>query len=111
MARVDNISAWNAQVANSTSKFVTGRNGIVYEYIVPNYGRLNKYYMDAIDVRSHKSPVSKYKNGKKPGQYQPIGDKSYFTFYQLKQLKKKGYSGSYVALIKNVLERLGESEI
>lgn len=111
MARVDNISAWNAQVANSVSQFVTGKNGIVYEYIVPNYGRSSIYYMDAIDVRSHKSPVSKYKNGKKPGQYQPIGDKSYFTFYQLKQLKKKGYNGSYVALIKNVLERLGESEI
>jgi hypothetical protein len=111
MAARNNLNAWNNTVANSTSKFVRGRNGIIYEYIVPNYGRLDKYYMDAIDVRSHKSPTSKYKNGKKPGQYQPIGDKTYFTFYQLKQLKKKGYDDTYIDLIKNVLERLGDSDI
>jgi hypothetical protein len=42
------------------------------------------FYQDAIDVRSHKRPDTKYNNGKRPGQYQPVGDKKYFTFYNYK---------------------------
>lgn len=86
MARVDNISAWNAKVGFVLQR--VGLNGIHYEYVMPKYYE-GPWYENALAVRSKKSPTSTYKNGKKPGQYQPIGDRSYFTFFQLKQLRKQ----------------------
>lgn len=86
MARVDNISAWNAQVGFVLQR--VGLNGIHYEYVMPKTYS-GPWYENALAVRSKKSPTSTYNNGKKPGQYQPIGDRSYFTFYQLKQLRKQ----------------------
>lgn len=86
MARVDNISAWNAKVGFVLQR--VGLNGIHYEYVMPKYYR-GPWYENALAVRSKKSSTSTYKNGKKPGQYQPIGDRSYFTFFQLKQLRKQ----------------------
>lgn len=83
MARY-NINTWNAKVDFVLQRI--GLNGIHYEYAMPkNY--TGPWYENALTVRSKKSPVSKYKNGKKPGQYQPIGDKKYFTFYQIKNTK------------------------
>ena len=38
------------------------------------------FHEEADDVRSH---------NKKTGRYQPIGDKRHFTFYQLKQMRKR----------------------
>jgi hypothetical protein len=84
MARVDNISAWNAKVGN-TYKYV-GRQGIHYEYVMPK-DYTGPWYINALTVRSKKSPTSKYNNGKKPGQYQPTGAKRYFTFYQQRMFK------------------------
>lgn len=74
-----NINAYNAQIDRTKTVMRLGRNGILYEYILPTYGNPFEYYNDAIDVKSH---------NKKTGRYQPIGDKSYFNFYQLKQLQK-----------------------
>lgn len=92
MAKVDNISAWNAKVDIVLQR--TGLNGIHYEYVMPkDYS--GPWYENALTVRSKKSAKSKYKNGKKPGQYQPIGDKSYFTFYQLKKLKTPMVNENY----------------
>lgn len=64
---------------------VLGRQGILYEYIVPYGKNVKEYYKNAIDVRSIKRS-EKYDNGKRIGQYQPVGDKKYFTFYQLKHM-------------------------
>lgn len=46
------------------------------------------YYEEAVNVKSIKQST-KYKNGKRPGMYQPVGDKRYFTYYQLKKMNKR----------------------
>lgn len=79
---------WNAKIDNTKKVQRIGRNGVHYEYLMPLYGDPLHYYEEAEDVRSRKSPTTKYNNGKRPGQYQPVGDKSYFTFYEIKQYKK-----------------------
>lgn len=73
-----NINAYNAKIDRTKTVMRLGRNGILYEYILPTYGNPFEYYNDAIDVKLH---------NKKTGRYQPIGDKSYFNFYQLKQIQ------------------------
>jgi len=75
-----NINIYNAQIDRTKTVMRLGRNGIHYEYILPTYGNPFEYYNDAIDVKSH---------NKITGRYQPIGDKSYFNFYQLKQINEK----------------------
>lgn len=84
------ISVYNRRVDNSKTVHTIGKNGIHYEYIMPIFGERDKYLDQAIDVKSRKSPTSKYKNGKKPGSYQPVGDKRYFNFYQIQKMKSKG---------------------
>lgn len=90
MARY-NINTYNQSIDYTKTIYYTGKNGIHYEYIMPKVMRtdINEEYEGAIDVKSRKSSTTKYKNGKKPGQYQPVGDKSYFTFYQLKKIDLK----------------------
>ena len=83
---MSNISLYNARIDNTKTVTRLGRNGILYEYVLPYGGNPVHYYEDAIDVKSHKSATTKYDNGKRPGEYQPIGDKRYFTFYQLKKM-------------------------
>lgn len=77
----NNISAWNAKLAKARVVPWIGANHIVYEYYIP-YG---KTYEEALDVKSHKKSEA-YDNGKRPGEYQPIGDKSHFTFYEMKKM-------------------------
>lgn len=72
-----NINAYNVQIDRTKTVMRLGRNGILYEYILPTYGNPFEYYNDAIDVKSH---------NKITGRYQPIGDKKYFNFYQLKNI-------------------------
>ena len=81
------INIYNAKIDNTKGVLRQGKNGILYEYVLPYGSNPMRYYEEAIDVKSHKSAVTKYKNGKRPGMYQPIGDKRYFTFYQLKKQK------------------------
>ena len=80
-----NISAWNAKIDRTSTVIRLGRNGVIYEYLIPLGASPFYYYEDAIDVRSHKKAGTKYNNGKKPGQYQPVGDKSKFFFYKLRK--------------------------
>lgn len=87
MARY-NINTYNAQIDRTKTVMRLGRNGILYEYILPTYGDPFEYYNDAIDVKSH---------NKKTGRYQPIGDKSHFNFYQLRKLGNK-YSNSMLII-------------
>lgn len=88
MAKKSNIEIWNASIDNTKTVQRIGRNGVHYEYLIPLASDPFHYYQDAEDVRSRKSPTTKYNNGKRPGQYQPVGDKSYFTFYEHKQYRK-----------------------
>lgn len=87
MARY-NINTYNTKIDRTKTVMRLGRNGILYEYILPTYGDPFEYYNDAIDVKSH---------NKKTGRYQPVGDKSYFNFYQLRKLGNK-YSTSMLII-------------
>ena len=79
---------WNIKIDKTKSVIRLGRNNVLYEYILPLNANPFNFYDAAVDVRSHKSATTKYKNGKKPGQYQPVGNKLYFNFYQLKKIRE-----------------------
>ena len=89
---------WNAKIDRTKTVIRLGRNRVLYEYILPFKANAFEYYNEAVDVRSHKSATTKYNNGKKPGQYQPVGDKSYFNFYQLKKMKKENYQNKLLII-------------
>ena len=92
--KLSNIEIWNAKVKNASWYKYIGRQGIHYEYLLPQGANEGKFYEEAIDVRSKKGNNRRRStNGKlyRPGSYQPIGDKKYFNFYQLKQIKKQKY--------------------
>lgn len=111
------INIYNQSLDYTRTVQRIGRNGIHYEYIMPKTAsnNLTSFYEEAVDVKSRKSPTSKYNNGKKPGQYQPIGDKRYFTFYQLNKMTKKqkedfmieNYMKEQLALFLCGLEEIG----
>lgn len=83
------VNAWNARYDHSNTIARLGNNGVLYEYVVPlRYHSSPRWYKRAVDVRSHKKAGTRYDNGKKPGQYQPVGDKSNFTFYQLRKMRE-----------------------
>ena len=84
-----NINVWNAQLDKAQRVRRLGRQGILYEYIVPYGANPMEYYKEAIDVKSIKRSEN-YNNGYRIGTYQPIGDKRYFTYYQLKKMKERG---------------------
>lgn len=88
MARVNNLNAWN-QSRGETVPYI-GKNGIHYEYILKKQGNRDKFYEDAIDVRSR---------NKDTGRYQPIGDKRYFNFYQLKKMNLSNSLEEYTVKI------------
>lgn len=106
MARY-NINTYNQSLDYTRTVQRIGRNGIHYEYIIPKSApnSLGGFYENAVDVRSKKSPKSRYKNGKRPGQYQPVGDKSYFTFYQLKKFRQEGIEEEYIEIIKKIIRK------
>lgn len=82
------INDYNARIDRTLSVRRLGRNGILYEYELPYGANPMNYYEEAVNVKSIKQST-KYKNGKRPGMYQPIGDKRYFNYYQLKKMNKK----------------------
>lgn len=102
------INNYNARIDKTNSVMRLGKNGILYEYILPYGGDPMYYYQDAIDVKSHKSADTRYNNGKRPGEYQPIGDKRYFTFYQLKQMRNRGEEEQYIKQIVEIIEQFYE---
>ena len=79
------INNWNAKIDRTLTVRRLGRQGILYEYELPYGADPNHYYEDAINVKSIKRS-EQYQNGKRIGQYQPIGDKRYFNYYQLKKM-------------------------
>lgn len=102
----NNINAWNAKIDNSIKLLRLGRNGILYEYYLPYGSDNSKFYEEAIDVKSHKGNNRRpsTKNGKiyRTGEYQPIGDKRYFTYYQNK---------NKIKLFNLNIQRFGTSDI
>lgn len=92
----NNISAWNAKIDNTLTVLERGRNGILYEYVLPYGANPMNYYKEAIDVKSHKGDnrnpsTAKRHEGQvyRSGEYQPIGDKRYFTYYQIRKMLQK----------------------
>ena len=87
-----------------------GGQGILYEYVLPYGANPLKYYNEAVDVRSIKRSEN-YNNGYRIGTYQPIGDKRYFTYYQLKQMKKRGETDQYIQEISGIIDKFYEQVI
>lgn len=79
------INNWNAKIDRALTVRRLGRQGILYEYELPYGANPNHYYEEAINVKSIKRS-EQYPNGKRPGQYQPVGDKRYFNYFQLKKM-------------------------
>ena len=88
--KLSNIEIWNAKIDRTATIKYLGENGVHYEYLMP-FGA--KDYTEAAWVQSRKSPTTTYDNGKKPGQYQPIGGPEHFTFYQLRKMREEAESG------------------
>ena len=84
------INNWNAKIDRTLTVRRLGRQGILYEYELPYGADPMHYYEEAINVKYIKRS-EKYNNGKRPGQYQPIGDKRYFNYYQLKKINNSKY--------------------
>ena len=79
------INNWNAKIDRTLTVRRLGRQGILYEYELPYGANPNHYYEEAINVKSIKRS-EQYPNGKRPGQYQPVGDKRYFNYFQLQKM-------------------------
>ena len=99
------ISTYNQRIDKTKTVQRIGKNGIHYEYIMPIFSDPMNWQVEAMDVKSRKSPKSKYKNGKKPGQYQPIGDKTYFNFYQLKKVQERGVTDEYLEMVIEIIDK------
>jgi hypothetical protein len=82
----------------------------MYRFFVYKYNDTGQYWKEADHVQSIKSgdpdrpSRSKTVKGKvfKRGQYQPIGDRRYFTYYQMKKMDNKAQWESFLA---KVIER------
>lgn len=99
------INTYNQRIDKTKTVQRIGKNGIHYEYIMPILSDPMNWQVEAMDVKSKKSPKAKYKNGKKPGQYQPIGDKTYFNFYQLRQVQERGGTDEYLDMVIEILNK------
>lgn len=103
------INNYNIKVDKTKTIPYLGKNGILYEYIFL-YGNRYTDIAHADDVKSRKKINTEYDNGKRPGQYQPVGDKRYFNFYQLKKMTDQqkyewaleAYKEIYEAIIKDI---------
>jgi hypothetical protein len=94
--------AWNAKrLDNEPDPYhvysVLGANHIHYLFYVPVISDTGEYWNDAVHVQSikghNKYPSrSKESPGKiyKPGQFQPVGDRRYFTYYQRTKMTERG---------------------
>lgn len=87
--KLSNIEVWNAKVRNASWYKYMGKQGIHYEYLLPKGANPDKFYEQAIDVRSKKgSNTRRSTNGNRyrPGSYQPVGDKRFFNYYQTQKM-------------------------
>ena len=101
------INDWNAKIDRTNTVRRIGRNGILYEYELPYGANPMHYYEDAVNVKSIKRS-ERYNNGKRIGQYQPVGDKRYFNYYQLNKLRKEGRDEEYIKMIAEILHKFYE---
>lgn len=88
--KLSNIEIWNARVKNASWYKYIGKQGIHYEYLLPQGANEGKFYEEAIDVRSKKGNNRRRStNGNlyRPGSYQPVGDKKFFTYYMINKQK------------------------
>lgn len=88
------INDWNLKTDKTLTVERTGKQGILYTYILPYGANPMNYYEEAIDVKSRKKEGSNWRSKRtnqvyRPGVYQPIGDKRYFTFYQMQKMTKR----------------------
>ena len=106
-----NINIYNARVDRSLTVRRLGRQGILYEYELPYGADPLRYYEEAINVKSIK----------RSGQYQPIGDRRFFNYYQLKKMGPKDWNKwledlqrredeRYISLIENTVKKVMSSE-
>lgn len=107
-----NISIYNARVDRSLTQRVLGRNGIMYEFELPYGANPDKYYEEALNVKSVKGNNRRRSKSKKnfgkiyrPGTYQPVGDKRYFNYYQLNKMTKKDLDNWYIEMITKILRK------
>lgn len=101
------INDWNAKIDRTLTIRRLGRQGILYEYELPYGANPMHYYEDAINVKSIKRS-EQYDNSYRIGQYQPVGDKRYFNYYQLKKIRKEGRSEDYIKMIAEILSKFYE---
>lgn len=97
--KLSNIEIWNARVKNASWYKHIGKQGIHYEYLLPQGANEDRFYEEAIDVRSKKgNNRRRSSNGNlyRPGSYQPVGDKRYFNFYQMRKMGKKEWMQFYI---------------
>ena len=99
------FNIYNQRIDKTKTVQRVGKNGIHYEYVMPILSNPMNWQVEAMDVKSKKSSKTKYKNGKKPGQYQPIGDKTYFNFYQLKKVRERGGMDDYLDMVIEILNK------
>lgn len=115
-----NINVYNAMVDRSLTIRRLGRQGILYEYELPYGADPNKYYDEAINVKSIKRS-EQYQNGKRPGQYQPLGDRRFFNYYQIKKMGPKDWmkwledlqrreDERYISLVENTVKKVMGNE-
>lgn len=97
------INDYNARLDRTLTVRRMGRQGILYEYELPYGADPMHYYEEAVNVKSIKRSEN-YNNGKRPGQYQPVGDKRYFNYYQLKKMGKEALAEWYFNLYLDSLE-------
>lgn len=93
-----NIQMYNLSIDKTLTVRRLGRQGILYEYELPYGANPLKYYEEAVNVKSIKGnntrpTTKKDKKGYtyRTGMYQPIGDKRYFTYYQIKKMGPKDW--------------------
>lgn len=90
------IEMYNLSVDRTNTIRRMGKNGILYEYEMPYGADIRYFYRDALNVKSIKGNNTNPSTSKKrpghiypPGSYQPIGDKRYFTYYQLRKMSAR----------------------
>ena len=96
LSLLSNIQMHNLTIDRTLTTRKFGKNGILYEWILPYGANPNNYWKEAIDVKSIKgnntNPTTK--KGKegyiyRTGMYQPVGDKRWFTYFQLKKMNEQ----------------------
>lgn len=105
----NNLAGYNDLLKNGIKYRYLGKNGIMYEYILKYGGNKEKFYEDAVDVRSIKwgraRRSTKGFDGKEKGNYyrrgvyQPIGHKREFNFYQIKHAGDDNISKEYTVKV------------